>query len=96
MQNAHRADFWEMPYNYERKNSTEIEEYFKHLETKEAGRGLLAGKFLKSQPTTNATTQYAYRADFWEIPYEYERKNTTEMEEYVNHLKESKTRLASR
>jgi len=53
-----------MPYNYERKNSTEIEKYFKHLETKEAGRGLLAGKFLKSQPTTNATTQYAYRADF--------------------------------
>jgi len=64
-----------------------VEEYLQRL--KEAGLGSLPGKILKSQPATNATTQYAYRADCWEFPYTYERKSTAEVEEYVNHLEEA-------
>ena len=66
-------------------HTQKVGEYLQRL--KEAGLGSLPGKFLKRQPATNATTQYAYRADFWEIPYKYERNNTAEIEEHVNHVK---------
>jgi len=42
-------------------HTPKVEEYLQRL--KEAGLGSLPGKILKSQPATNATTQYAYRAD---------------------------------